>query len=211
MQVNFDRFQLIPVLGRSGSGKSELLKQLHDHGHQVASIEEIAGVKGVCLAHTFASELISQREFETRLCQHFQALKAAYPVWVEWKGDKVTGLNIPSSFSKVVRLAGGVFIEASLEERVDRLLRDYEAWHDHLDLITAGLREKKKVCEDLAERLDAKCESNDVRGYFETLVVEHFDPEYDREIEGFPIILSGRMKVGRTGLEFNGQYRPQRT
>lgn len=209
-QINFDRFQLIPVLGRSGSGKSELLQQLHDHGHQVASIEEIAGVKGVCLAHTFASELISQHEFEERLCQHFEALNSAHPVWVEWKGDKVTGLDVPTSFSKAVRSAGGVFIQASLGERVDRLLRDYDAWHDHLDLITAGLREKKKVSEDLAARLDVKCESKDVRGYFETLVVHHFDPEYDCEIDGFPIILSGTMKVRGTGLEFNGQYFPRR-
>ena len=133
--MNFMDYRFIPVLGKTGSGKSDILKSLSDFGNQVLSLEELAGVKGVCLAHTFSDTLISQQEFLNRLVACFNSFDKSRPIWVEWKGDDVTGLMVPADLSMVIRRYGGVFLDVDLDIRVDRLLTDYSDWHDHIDLI----------------------------------------------------------------------------
>jgi len=175
------RLRFVVVSGATGTAKSRLLEALAAEGAQVLHLEEMAAHKGSVLGTLPGEPQPSQRMFETRLFEGLRRLQAERPVFVEAESRRIGSIQLPNSLVHAMRAAPCLRIEATIEARVDFLLRDYAYW----------LAEPRQ----LIERLDHLhgLQSNDTlaawramvdRKQFRDLVVElldrHYDPLYRR-------------------------------
>ena len=183
--MNYSNFRYRPVVGLSGCGKSEFLDKRRAIGNQVVSVEALAGVTGVCLAPAFDTPLISQSEFDERLLVTFETFDFEQEVWVEWKGTRVTGLALPPAPCNTVRRGRALFIDAELEERVERLVTCYSEWAEHLDSAATKLASIPEMNQDVANKLRQLAEERDVHAFVRTMLTRHFDPLYEREFAHF--------------------------
>lgn len=177
------RFDLRVICGTTGSGKSRLLGALARAGAQVLDLEQLAQHRGSVLGALPAQRQPSQKMFETRIWWTLRAFDPQRPVFVESESRKVGDLRVPDALIERIRAAQCVRVELPLAERV-RLLRD-EYLHFEADpqallaqldcLVPLHGRERIESWKALARQ-----------GQWDTLVerllVEHYDPAYQRSI-----------------------------
>lgn len=177
------RFDFRVICGTTGSGKSRLLGELRRAGAQVLDLERLAQHRGSVLGGLPAQPQPTQKMFETRVWWTLRAFDAARPVFVESESRKVGDLRVPDALIERMRAAHCVRVELPLVERV-RLLRDEylhfeadpQALFAQLDcLVPLHGRERIESWKALARQglWDA---------LVERLLVEHYDPAYQRSI-----------------------------
>jgi tRNA 2-selenouridine synthase len=189
-------FSFIPVLGLTGSGKSLFLDQKRSEGHQVVSVEFLAGVTGVCLRN-LAETVISARELEVLLTDTLRSFDPAKPVYVEWKPELVHRVDLPAWFVTEVRASLGFLAVESFPARVDRLLTDYAALVDHLDYVVEIFENSAVLSECQMRMLRGYLVADDARGMISYLLQVYFDPLYLQELHRFSSLSYGSFDVSR--------------
>jgi hypothetical protein len=182
--IDYSAFNFVPVLGLCGSGKSESLACMRDGGHQVICPEELAGIKGVCLADMFGDALISQADFDQRVNDALLALDPGERVMFEWKSPNVMGLRFDPALVTAIRQAPAFFYETTHESRVARLVSQYDAWAEATDLLIVRLMPRIGVIPGLVGKLERSASLSEFVGL---LLTEWLDPEYQREIDRFRV------------------------
>lgn len=174
------QFDFRVVAGATGSGKSRLLETLAARGAQVLHLEALAAHKGSVLGNLPDIAQPSQKMFETRLYSALAGLQPERPVFVEAESRRIGLLRLPDALNSAIHDAPCLRIEASLEARVDFLLKDYAY------LCCPGhLREQLERLKELQgkERV-LRWQGLAGEGNFRQLVVEllseHYDPLYAR-------------------------------
>lgn len=149
----------IKVLGGfTGSGKTEVLQQLTALGEQVVDLEALASHKGSSFGALGQQPQPTTEQFENLLWEELRAKDPARPVWVEDESLMIGRVSIPQAFFAQMRGAKMYFVEVPLEQRVDRLVRDYGGFPKEA-LADAVRRIAKRIgpqhCKRALEALDA--------------------------------------------------------
>jgi tRNA 2-selenouridine synthase len=177
------RFRFCVICGATGSGKSRLLRELRHAGGQVLDLESLAQHRGSVLGHLPAQPQPSQKLFETRIWWTLKALDSSRFVYVESESRKVGNLRVPEELIERMRSSECVLIDMPIGQRI-RLLRDeYRHFESAPDLLLAQLRCLAPLHGHAC--VDAWCEiarSGDWPELVERLLVEHYDPAYQRSI-----------------------------
>jgi len=169
------------VTGATGSGKSRLLEALAARGGQVLHLEELAAHKGSVLGNLPGQPQPAQKGFETQLFAALSALDLDRPVFVEAESRKIGRLQVPDALLEAIRGAPGLRIEASLEARVEFLLRDYDyAIADPAWLIERLEHLKGLQSNETLERWRTLIAARDFPALVEELLTLHYDPLYQR-------------------------------
>jgi tRNA 2-selenouridine synthase len=179
------RFDYVVIAGRTGSGKTRLLKALATEGAQVLDLEDLAQHRGSVLGGLPDTPQPTQKAFETQLWQALRGFDAARPVFVESESRKIGQLHVPEQLIDHMRAQGRcVVIDLPDAARVDLLLDEYRFYADqperfarHMDALTA-LRGR-----DTVARWKALAQAGDWRSAFEALMHEHYDPLYLKSME----------------------------
>jgi tRNA 2-selenouridine synthase len=167
------------ICGKTGSGKSRLLNELHALGAQVLDLEALANHRGSVLGLVPGSPQPTQKHFDSCLWDAMRRFDASQPVWAESESRKVGELRVPERLIERMRAAPCVHLELPVDARVALLMQDYDFFvHD---------------VPTFCERLDAlrALRGNEVidlwqtsarAGHIETVVREllltHYDPVY---------------------------------
>src|SRR6185295_19406055 len=88
------RFSYRVLCGKTGSGKSRLLKPLQEHGEQVLDLETLANHRGSVLGLVPGSPQPSQKQFDSRVWDALRRLDPQRTVWVESESRKVGELRV---------------------------------------------------------------------------------------------------------------------
>lgn len=171
------------VCGKTGSGKSRLLQQLAAQGLQVLDLEQLAHHRGSVLGGLPSLPQPSQKTFETRIWSVLRAFDPAVPVFVESESRKVGDLRVPDALILAMRASSCVHVEVPTGERVKLLREEYE----HLEKDPGQLYAQLDCLVSLHgnERVGAwKALAAGGRWdeLVERLLVEHYDPAYERSI-----------------------------
>ena len=110
--------------GRTGSGKTKILKELREKKEAILDIEGIAHHKGSAFGG-FGDIQPSQEQFENELFMAIQQLKGARRVWIEDESRLLGSKVIPLPIWEKMRGAEVSYIEIPFEERAEKLLEEY--------------------------------------------------------------------------------------
>jgi tRNA 2-selenouridine synthase len=175
------RFQFRVIHGPTGSGKSRLLGALGRAGAQVLDLEDLAAHRGSVLGNLPDRPQPSQKWFESLLREEFKGFDPARTVFVEGESKKIGQLQVPEALIAAMRGSPCIFLDTTIEARVDLLLEEYRHFIDNPAALEAQLdclvglhgREKIAAWKSLATQ-------GDWRVFVKTLLVEHYDPAYRR-------------------------------
>lgn len=166
------------LCGTTGSGKSRVLEGLEEAGEQVLDLERLAQHRGSVLGE-LSTPQPSQKAFESALWQQLTRFDPERPVWVEAESRTIGRLRLPESLLQRIRSDPCWRLEASLEERVSFLLREYAHHRDTVELLCTRLDGLRAVCgHEVINRWQAAARAGDWRTLVAQLLTEHYDPIY---------------------------------
>lgn len=175
------RFHFNVICGATGSGKSRLLQALAQRGEQVLDLEEMACHKGSVLGVLPDAEQPSQKSFETRLFFALLAFDPGRPVYAEAESRKIGSIHMPDALLAALRSGACINIEASLDARVDFLLRDYDYFLNAPDWLDSRLDVLNNLqSRDTIKRWHEQVRDRRWRELVSELLELHYDPLYHR-------------------------------
>ncbi|ENN95585.1 hypothetical protein J422_07022 [Methanocaldococcus villosus KIN24-T80] len=117
------------LFGKTGCGKTEILRELKKMGHSVIDIEDIAKTKGSVLGDLYHLKMRSQEEFDKIINEEIKKAEKRGYVIVEYEGRKIGGvkkLEIPKIFAEVKNYNYKILIDCPYECQIRRLLELYK-------------------------------------------------------------------------------------
>lgn len=178
-------FDFKVLCGRTGVGKSLLLKVLEENGAQVLDLEYLANHRGSVLGNPVEGSQPSQKYFESLLCKKLQGLDCDRPVYVEAESRKIGKIQLPDALLNTIRSADCIRLRASLNERTAYLTHEYRHFLEDRKLLNDALKGltpflgKEKI-----RRWTRRWETpEDVQALVVSLLTEHYDPIYVRSMQ----------------------------
>ena len=178
-----EQLQVVPkplrftvIAGPTGSAKTRILEAMQAQGEQVLNLEALAAHKGSVLGDLPGQPQPSQKMFETLVLSAVAAFDPARPVFVESESKRIGQLRVPDAVFQGIQDGNWLRVQASMAERVQFLLRDYDYFLSGPEL-EQQLERLKETCGGVAiERWKQLAQGKD----FATLVAELLEQHYDR-------------------------------
>ncbi len=178
------RFSYRLVCGRTGSAKSRLLQALQAQGAQVLDLEALACHRGSVLGPVPGQPQPSQKAFETALWAALRGFDAARPVFVEGESRTIGRLRVPDALLLPLRASACVQVQMPLAARVEFLLHDYAHFVDDVPSFCERLQALREVRGAVVvARWQALAQSGELPLVVEELLVQHYDPVYERSMQ----------------------------
>lgn len=132
-------FDLKILGGYTGSGKTEILKELEKKGEATVHLENIANHKGSAFGNIGMPEQPTQEMFENILaCElrvkryeprhqtgYPQIIIKHSPIWLEDESQRIGQVNIPNELWHTMRRSPVYFLDVPFEERLEHLVEEY--------------------------------------------------------------------------------------
>ena len=171
------------ICGLTGSGKTKLLTELNKHGLQTLDLEDIAKHYGSLLGQYPAVIQPSQKQFESNLLVTMLRLNAEQHVYVESESRKIGNRQIPTAIIKKMRGSKCLWIQMTMEERINFLLKEYTHFlknpEKFFNIITKFENYLDKDNFDLLVKMYKKRHWEE---FVRLLLREHYDPSYLKSI-----------------------------
>ncbi len=135
---------LIVLGGLTGSGKTEILKELAKMGQQVIDLEGLANHKGSAFGALGQIAQTSTEQFENNLYEIWKTLNLSKPVWVEDESKTIGKIGVPDELYLKIRDTEVIAVELPVEVRVDYLLAEYGKFSS-TDLKESITKIKKRI------------------------------------------------------------------
>lgn len=136
-------YRFIVLGGLTGSGKTDLLRQLKQQGEQIIDLEAIAEHRGSSFGHIGCAPQPSSEHFENILACKLAKCDPRLPIWIEDESRMIGTCHIPPDLWKQMSQAPFVWIQSPKEDRVKRLLESYGQYSvEDLSLATQRLVRK---------------------------------------------------------------------
>ena len=119
---NLPPLHFITLAGNTGCGKSDLLSELDN----VIDLEKMANHYGSVFGDVNGAQP-TQKEFQNRLTHALLALNPAQSAFVEAESKRIGKIMLPAALYKQMESGFRVEITAPLEQRVERIMRMYDA------------------------------------------------------------------------------------
>ncbi len=125
--AQFERSYSFNIIGGyTGSGKTQILKNLAATGYPVIDLEGIAHHKGSAFGALGEEKQPTQEMFENILAQSLIAVDPSVPVWLEDESRRIGNINLPNPLWDNIRRSDLVFLRgAFLRERLGHIVKEY--------------------------------------------------------------------------------------
>jgi len=176
------QFHFEVVSGPTGCAKTKILHALAAQGQQVLDLEGLAAHKGSVLGELPSTPQPSQKMFDTLLLDTLSRLDPLRPVYVESESKRIGQVQLPETLFEKMNQSPWLSVHASLQARVDFLLRDYAYWLDDPQLLAHLERLKPNCGQERVERWKTLVAQKDFAALVSELLTEHYDHFYKRSV-----------------------------
>ncbi len=122
----FARATKIFILGGyTGSGKTDILKELCDLGEQVIDLEGLANHKGSAFGGIGHKKQPTNEQFENNLAVVWQTLDLNRTIWIEDESISIGKVGVPDTLYRLMRKAPVLRVIVPKTERAKRLVDEY--------------------------------------------------------------------------------------
>ncbi len=118
-------WKLIVVGGKTGTGKTRILKELRDQGEQIIDIEGLANHKGSSFGSIGQPPQPSVEQFENLFAEELRLLNPTIPTWVENESRKIGRLILTDRFYEQMCQSPLIDIQKSEHERIELIAEEY--------------------------------------------------------------------------------------
>ena len=120
--------KIIVLGGKTGSGKSEILRKINDAGEQFIDLEGIANHKGSAFGALGQNPQPSTEYFENLLYEEWRKIDLSQPLWLEDESMNVGQVAIPRPLFQQIRNAFVFNIDVDKQTRIKRLVDEYASF-----------------------------------------------------------------------------------
>lgn len=139
-----ENYPLLVLGGKTGTGKTILLKKLKDEGEQVIDLEGLAHHKGSSFGSIGQKPQPTVEQFENLLAEELRLMDLSNPIWVENESRKIGRMIIPDRFYEQMIQSPMIEIQKSEAERIDHIAKEYGELPEE-ELIAAVARLQKRL------------------------------------------------------------------
>lgn len=162
--------------GKTGSGKTDILKHLAEQGEQIIDLEGLAHHKGSSYGAIGQLPQPATEQFENVLFGAWRNLDCNRRIWLEDESRNVGSCFVPMPLWLQMRAAPVAFVDVPKPVRVERLVREYTGI-DHNLLVEATERIRKRLGGKITQdALDALAQ-NDYATVAD-LTLDYYDKAY---------------------------------
>lgn len=163
--------------GRTGSGKTLILKELANRGEQVIDLEGLANHKGSSFGALGEKPQPTQEMFENDLFMSLHKTDSNRLVWIEDESNMIGTKVIPKVFFSKMRNSPVFFLDIPFEARLQYLTEEYGKFKSE-DLKEAINRITKKLGGQHAKAALEAMDSGDLKTAF-GICLAYYDKTYD--------------------------------
>ena len=153
-------FDLKILGGYTGSGKTEVIRELKRKGELVIDLEDIAKHKGSAFGNIGMPKQPTQEMFENILSRELRSLRYEpknnkhnslpqivlhyLPIWLEDESQRIGLVNLPNELWYTIRKSPVYFLDIPFDERLKHLVEEYGSL-DKEKMIEAIVRIKERL------------------------------------------------------------------
>ena len=204
---------LIVLGGKTGSGKTEVLRMLRDKGEQILDLEFLAHHKGSAFGALGEAAQNRNEQFENDLVFHIENLDPAKPVWIEDESRNIGINTLPVGLYNQIRTARVVYLDAEKSFRINRLIDDYASFkvtdlEESIHRISQRLGGlNTKIAIEALKNKEFKKVTETILSYYDKTYkygLEKRDPETIHKIpvneDNFKTITDSIIRLGKKGV-----------
>jgi len=124
-QFKLINYPFIVLGGRTGCGKSEILKSLEKQKAQVVDLEGLANHKGSAFGHIDELPQPSIEHFENLLYNKLEGLDRTKWIWIENESRLIGSIHLETSFWNQMKAAPLIYIDYPAADRFNYLVDTY--------------------------------------------------------------------------------------
>jgi tRNA 2-selenouridine synthase len=182
----FDSQRIKPIIlgGKTGSGKTVILKELEKQGEQIIDLEQLANHKGSAFGWIGENTQPSSEQFDNDLYAVFRKLDPNRRVWIENESRSIGTVFIQQGFWNQMRAAPLLHIEVPFDARVKHLVAGY-VQTSQADLVASFEKIPKKLGYDQAQKAIAYVQNSDYEAAA-AIGLKYYDKAYNFGFEAHP-------------------------
>lgn len=172
-------FRVVVLRGNTGVGKTQLLGQLRSEGYPAIDLEKLANNRGSVFGAMGLGEPPSQKKFESLLYEELKLLSEHSYIIVECESKRIGRVTLPTSFFTAMQEGTQILHYDTMENRVQRLLKEYASVPNALQEIGDALERLIKTLGHVKVReLRTLLEKGCLNVFTERLLIEYYDKLY---------------------------------
>lgn len=177
--------------GRTGSGKSEVLRALRQKGEQILDLEQMANHKGSAFGGLMMGPQPTTEQFQNVLFEEILKLDISKRVWVEDESLGIGHIFLPNNFWNGMRSCTVFAMDVNKEVRIARLVNEY-GHADPMEFLAAMEKITKRLGGQHFLAAKESLEKGDMHTTIDILLT-YYDKAYSmswgkRSLKSFPQI-----------------------
>ena len=174
-----EEWKIVVIGGKTGTGKTKLLKLLEENNYQIIDLERIACHRGSTFGGLGMKEQPSNEQFENLIAEKLNNFKKNNQIILEAESANIGRCKIPHELFKLMKKAKRIEIVKSESNRLKELINTYSIF-DQDDLEDAVYRIKKRLGPQRTKRAIESIKRKDWEGVCKS-VLEYYDKCYEYE------------------------------
>ncbi len=166
--------------GLTGVGKTRILTILKEAGCPVLDLEGLALHRGSVFGSLGIKGTRSQKDFEGLLLRELEKYQESPYLLVEGEGQKIGPIFVPPFLVEAMKEGLHILLEASLETRVERILKEYVQGRGTIveDAAEALTHIHRRLGKETSARIRNFLETGDTREAVKELCQNYYDRLY---------------------------------
>ena len=170
---------VIIVAGSTGTGKTEILKEMKKQGYNTIDLEALANHRGSVFGDLGLDEQPTQQQFENDLSIKWRNTDPSYPVFIESESRKIGRMEIPEDIWNQMESGYYLKIDMNIDRRVKNLLDEY-GHHKKSDLKKRIERISKRLGGAEAKEAINLLNKDNLPAFCKLLLKKYYDRMYDK-------------------------------
>ena len=175
-------WEIVIMGGKTGTGKTKLLKLLGENNYQIIDLEGLACHRGSTFGGLGMKEQPSNEQFENMIAEELNSFKKNKKIFVEAESANIGKCKIPHEFFSQMKTAERIEIKKSESNRLEELINTYSIFKEK-DLIEAIIRIKKRLGPQRTKIAIESIKNKDWESVCKS-VLEYYDKCYEYEKTG---------------------------
>lgn len=174
---------LITLHGKTGTGKTRILNELHKKGIETIDLEGLAKNRGSHFGHIGIPQDRSQKTFESLLYDAVKHRKNNV-IMIEGESRKIGPIHIPNTFWTTMKKGVKILVEAPMEMRLDIIIDDYTGIDELKEnLLEVAQRLKRYMDGNAYNKFINLVEKGEIREAALQMMLEYYDPMYNKSLD----------------------------